>query len=272
LRYPSSEFEVIVVDDGSEPPATAALPAFQPGMNLRSICLRHGGPARARNAGLATATGEYVVFLDDDCVPDPAWLEGFNAVFAAKPGVAAGGKIVDSTQNNIYARSSQLLIQYLYQYGESNAVLPRFFCSNNLAFPRLELATLRGFDEGFPLAAGEDRDLCDRWVGQRELVFAAEAVVAHHQDLSLVRFLRQHFRYGRGAFHFWDRRKARGATPLRMAPLAFYTGMFLFPLKQFRAPESVWVAILIALSVAANVAGYFAEWTGARRRRSPGWR
>jgi hypothetical protein len=180
-------------------------------------------------------------------------------VFAARPDAGAGGHIVDAPENNIFGRSSQLLVRYLYKYGESSTALPRFFCSNNLAFPRLGLANFQGFDEGYPLAACEDRDLCDRWTQQRDLLFAPSAIIAHHQDLNFAGFLRQHFRYGRGAFHFWEQRKTRGEPRRRVAPLDFYTGMLLFPLRQLRAPESVGAAILIALSLAANAAGYFAE-------------
>jgi glycosyltransferase involved in cell wall biosynthesis len=259
LRYPRSEFEVVVVDDGSEPPAAEVFAPFEGNLTLRSMRLRQGGPARARNAALAVALGEYVVFTDDDCQPDPGWLEAFDAVFVARPDAGAGGHIVDAPENNIFGRSSQLLVRYLYKYGESSTALPRFFCGNNLAFPRLGLAAFQGFSEGYPLAAGEDRDLCYRWSQQRDLLFAPSAIIAHHQDLNFTGFLRQHVRYGRGAFHFWEQRKMRGELRRSVAPLDFYTGMLLFPLRQLRAPESVGVAVLIALSLAANAAGYFAE-------------
>ena len=138
------------MDDGSEPPAAEVFAPFEGNLTLRSIRLRQSGPARARNAALAVALGEYVVFTDDDCLPDPGWLEAFDAVFVARPDAGAGGHIVDAPENNIFGRSSQLLVRYLYQYGESSTALPRFFCGNNIAFPRLELAALQGFSEGYP--------------------------------------------------------------------------------------------------------------------------
>ena len=60
-------WELVVVDDGSEPPVDEALLAALPGARI----LRSGGvgPARARNAGLAAARGEHVLFTDDDTGP-----------------------------------------------------------------------------------------------------------------------------------------------------------------------------------------------------------
>jgi glycosyltransferase involved in cell wall biosynthesis len=64
--------EVIVVDDGSED--QQALKAALAPWEGRICCLRqpNGGPARARNTGIASATGQFVAFLDadDEWLPD----------------------------------------------------------------------------------------------------------------------------------------------------------------------------------------------------------
>jgi hypothetical protein len=61
-----SDFEVIVVDDGSEDheQLTAALAEFSG--RLQYVRQSNGGPAKARNAGIARASGELVAFLDAD--------------------------------------------------------------------------------------------------------------------------------------------------------------------------------------------------------------
>src|SRR5204863_903204 len=64
------DFEVIVVDDGSRD-GTAQL-AERAG--ARTVRAAGDGPARARNAGAAAASGAVLAFTDADCYPTPGWL------------------------------------------------------------------------------------------------------------------------------------------------------------------------------------------------------
>jgi hypothetical protein len=105
--------------------------------------------------------------------------------------------VVNLLTENIYAAASQGIVDYLYEYFGENSAPRRFFTTNNLVVPRAEFLELGGFDETFALAAAEDRDLCERWVGAgRDLEYAPDVVVDHAHALSFVRFNRQHFHYG----------------------------------------------------------------------------
>ena len=76
--YPSDLFEVIVVDDGSDPPLElAALDLGKPSpLSLRVVHQEDlgFGLARARNNGARAAQGDVLVFLDCDMVPEADWL------------------------------------------------------------------------------------------------------------------------------------------------------------------------------------------------------
>jgi glycosyltransferase involved in cell wall biosynthesis len=75
--YPGDLFEVIVVIDGADPRCSAAAArAAASGLPVRTIELERGGPAFARNQGLAAATGDPICFLDDDALASPGWLSG----------------------------------------------------------------------------------------------------------------------------------------------------------------------------------------------------
>jgi glycosyltransferase involved in cell wall biosynthesis len=82
--------ELLVVDDGSAD-GSAALARAVPG--VRVLELEGRGPAAARNAGVAAATGEAIAFLDADDLADPRRLLLQERVLVGDPGadgVAAG--------------------------------------------------------------------------------------------------------------------------------------------------------------------------------------
>jgi len=72
------EYPVVVVDDGSADPRSVAGVATR---HRATLCRRasNGGPAAARNTGLAAVRSELVAFLDSDCVPPPGWIEALAA-------------------------------------------------------------------------------------------------------------------------------------------------------------------------------------------------
>jgi glycosyltransferase involved in cell wall biosynthesis len=72
---PPSSFEVIVVDDGSEPALALDLERWTSKFAWKLIHQKNTGPAGARNRGAAEARGEFLAFTDDDCLPTPTWLE-----------------------------------------------------------------------------------------------------------------------------------------------------------------------------------------------------
>ncbi len=65
---------VIVVDDGSADQAAVSRVAGAAGASVLRRPV-NGGPAAARNTGLAAADTPLVAFLDSDCVPGPGWLD-----------------------------------------------------------------------------------------------------------------------------------------------------------------------------------------------------
>ncbi len=87
------EYPVVVVDDGSADPRRVAAVVARHGARL---CRREssGGPAAARNAGLAAVGTELVAFLDSDCVPPDGWIDALAAHLADPLVGAAAPRVV----------------------------------------------------------------------------------------------------------------------------------------------------------------------------------
>ncbi|HKP15860.1 MAG TPA: glycosyltransferase [Gemmatimonadaceae bacterium] len=255
-----ARFEVIVVDDGSAEPPRGIVASVAASIDVRLIEQANAGPATARNAGAQASRGAYIVFTDDDCRPDPGWLSAIDGEAVRHPGCAIGGRIVNALDDGLYSTASQLLVEFLYEYFNVDGSEGRFFITSNLALPRESFHRIGGFDVTFPLAAAEDRDLCERW---REaglaMLYSADAIVHHAHELKLRSFCRQHFNYGRGAFHLHRARARRGEQPLRVEPPRFYLQLVGYPFSRGGGWHAVALSALMALSQGAYVSGYLSE-------------
>ena len=231
------------------------------GLRIRHLVQNHLGPARARNAGARIAEGRFLVFTDDDCVPARDWLVRLARRLAEAPGRAVAGRTANGLPENTYAVTSQLLVDYLNVYYNHDPDHARFATANNLALPRELFEAIGGFDARYLLNAAEDRDLSYRLSRRGSLVFAPDAVIYHSHRLTLLRFLGQHFRYGRGAFHFHALHRSRP----RLEPLAFYRDLARFP-RDAGPSESRSTSLLLVVTQLATATGYIYEFLRPRRR------
>src|SRR5581483_5652928 len=99
LEYP--DFEVIVVDDGS----ADETPAIATSLGVRVVSTPNRGLSAARNTALELATGEIVVYLDDDAWPDRHWLTYLARAFRATTHAVIGGPNVPPPPRNLAERA-----------------------------------------------------------------------------------------------------------------------------------------------------------------------
>ncbi len=177
LAQRGADCELMVVDDGSTDGSFAELQqhaAVCREMGYRVIRAVHGGPAAARNRGVALAAGEFVAFLDSDDLWMPAKLERQLAFMRANPGLRIvqcnerwlrGGRPVNPGRRH-RKRAGDLFEDSLRTCLVSpSATLMRtdFF------------RALGGFDE--TLAACEDYDLWLRVLAEHEIGLLDEPLV-----------------------------------------------------------------------------------------------
>jgi len=210
-------WEVVVVDDGSPQPVEGFLSdSFAAQLDLRIVRQDNLGPSAARNRGVDESRGTFIAFTDDDCCPQPDWLERLASAAAARPEALIGGTTTNGLPGKLFSSASQLIIDLVYEHFNANPDRCHFFASNNMMCSRRRFLELGGFDESFRRAGAEDRDFCDRWRTKGwPLVWQPSARVEHRHLQTVGKFLSLHFRYGRGAYIYQSKRRLMRSSTMR---------------------------------------------------------
>lgn len=153
---PADTFEVVVVDNGSNP--ALSLPDITPG-RVRLVRCDTAGSYAARNAGLRAARGRYLAFTDADCVPDARWLEcGVQALHDAGGEVLAGGNVCMEAPRRPTAVALYQMLAGFQQ--AANVAKKGFSVTANLFCTRGVADRVGPFNE--ELLSGGDREWCWR--------------------------------------------------------------------------------------------------------------
>jgi GT2 family glycosyltransferase len=199
--YPSDAYEVIIVSDGSIDGTVAYLETLRPMMRLRWFQQANRGPAAARNAGIQRAGGEFIVFIDDDVVPEPQLLaEHARSHHEASQDAVVLGPMLTPAGFAMapWVRWEQEMLMKGYRalLRGDWPVTARQFYSGNASLRRSHLLAAGGFDEG--LRRAEDVELAYRLAGRGlAFVFNMQAVGMHFAERSFRAWLDTAYTYGR---------------------------------------------------------------------------
>jgi GT2 family glycosyltransferase len=159
-------YEVIVTDDARGQTAEAMIRAQFP--RVRWVEGPSRGPAANRNNGARHASGEWICFIDDDCIAGKGWLAAFRK--------AAGDGTIDLMEGRTEVPDQS---DNPFLHAVSNTQGGAYW-SCNLAVRRERFRALGGFDEDFQEAASEDMEFAHRFHARHfRSRFYPEALVYH---------------------------------------------------------------------------------------------
>lgn len=188
---PATFFELIIVDDGGDPPV--AIDVRQMPFRCTVLQQRNAGPAAARNAGLALVAAPLVLILNDDAVPAADLVERHLAAHLAldatsrdKTAVLGTFHFTDDARKSAFVQvldqTDRLFTFSGLKHGQRHDWT--YFWTCNISVPLAALVAVGGFDaERFDRAICEDVELGARLQQQGLSVLFDERCVAQHNHV-----------------------------------------------------------------------------------------
>jgi len=166
IQQGSPSYEIIVTDDSKSDESKRMVENEFPDVSWRKG--KQNGPAGNRNAGVDRAKGEWIVFLDDDCIAQEGYLNAYAKAIRANPDVLVfEGRIFADRPRRTWAEGCP--------ENEHGGML----WTSNLCVNRKLFIEMGGLDERFQIAY-EDVDFALRLKQKKtDSIFVSEAAVCH---------------------------------------------------------------------------------------------
>lgn len=165
---PKEIYEVVVSDDSLN--GTARILINEKFPWAKWIEGPHRGPASNRNNGAKVAEGDWLIFIDDDCIPDERIIFNYIKAIESNSNVKAFEGCIKADRPK----------KHFLEESPINTKGGFFWTCNVMIEKSYFIQTLEGFDENFPFAAMEDVDIRERIKAKQEsIVFVKEALVIH---------------------------------------------------------------------------------------------
>ncbi|WP_373535677.1 glycosyltransferase family 2 protein [Microcoleus sp.] len=184
--YPIDQMEVIVVADSCIDDTLAMLQDYKAPFKVQVIEVNCRSASIARNTGASAATGELLLFLDDDIEAMPLLVESHARAHSLRPGCAVMGPYPPKLQGATRFFDVQARSWWEDKFYQMSQPAHRFtyqdLLSGNLSLDAQLFARVDGFDSAFGNCGGEDYEFGVRLLkADVPFVLAAGAVGYHYE-------------------------------------------------------------------------------------------
>lgn len=225
-RQAYSQFEVIIVEDGSATPCKDVCDKYNEVLDIQYFLKENSGPGQSRNYGAERAKGEYLIILDSDVVLPDGYLMAVDKELEENPCEAFGGADASHPSFTPVQKAISYSMTSFFTTGGirgGKAKLDKFYPrSYNMGIKREVYEQLGGFSK---MRFGEDIDFSYRIVeaGNRCRLFPT-AWVWHKRRTDLRKFFRQVYNSGIARINL-EKRHPGTMKLVHMLPMVFTVGV-----------------------------------------------
>lgn len=225
-RQAYSQFEVIIVEDGSATPCKDVCDKYNEVLDIQYFLKENSGPGQSRNYGAERAKGDYLIILDSDVVLPDGYLKAVDKELEENPCEAFGGADASHPSFTPVQKAISYSMTSFFTTGGirgGKAKLDKFYPrSYNMGIKREVYEQLGGFSK---MRFGEDIDFSYRIVeaGNRCRLFPT-AWVWHKRRTDLKKFFRQVYNSGIARINL-EKRHPGTMKLVHMLPMVFTIGV-----------------------------------------------
>lgn len=231
LNQTFTDFEVLIVEDGSQKPCDEVCNKYADRLDLHYFMKPNSGPGQSRNYGAERAKGEYLLILDSDVVLPKGYLNAIEEELRCEPADAFGGpdaahESFTDTQKAISYSMTSFFTTGGIRGGKKklDKFYPRSF---NMGIRRDVYMELEGFSK---MRFGEDIDFSIRIfkAGKRCRLFP-EAWVWHKRRTDFRKFYRQVYNSGIARINLY-KKYPESLKLVHLLPMVFTVGVIFLVL------------------------------------------
>ncbi|ATV29007.1 glycosyl transferase family 2 [Prevotella intermedia] len=231
LNQTFTNFEVLIVEDGSQKPCDEVCNKYADRLDLHYFMKPNSGPGQSRNYGAERAKGEYLLILDSDVVLPKGYLNAIEEELKREPADAFGGpdaahESFTDTQKAISYSMTSFFTTGGIRGGKKklDKFYPRSF---NMGIRRDVYMELKGFSK---MRFGEDIDFSIRIfkAGKRCRLFP-EAWVWHKRRTDFRKFYRQVYNSGIARINLY-KKYPESLKLVHLLPMVFTVGVIFLVL------------------------------------------
>ena len=228
-RQSETNFEVVIVEDGSKETCQHVVEAFKDKLDVSYSYIPNGGPGNARNYGAKQSKGDYLIVLDSDCILPPDYIKSVNKELKETGADAFGGPDKASDSFTDVQKAINYSMTSFFTTGgirggkkKMDKFYPRSF---NMGIRKSTYEALGGFS---PMRFGEDIDFSIRLFknGNKVCLFPS-AWVYHKRRTDWHKFFRQVYNSGIARINLY-KKYPDSLKLVHLLPAAFTLGVLFF--------------------------------------------